>query len=68
MAVDSLQASPGELILPKWQELIGWIRRQRHQAPGATITYGPSGAQVVFAGDEYAQVVPSPLIPGPQRP
>ena len=56
-ALDSLQAIPGEPILPKWQALVRWIRRQQIQSPGARITYTPNGAQVVFSPEEYSQQV-----------
>jgi hypothetical protein len=54
---EELIASPGEKILPKWGALLSWIRRQRVQAPGARVTYGPGGAQVVFDPVEYVQQV-----------
>lgn len=56
-SIDSLFAQPGDSILPKWQGLIRWIRRQQHQAPGARISYGEGGAQVVFDADDYVQQV-----------
>lgn len=56
-SIEALQAVPGEPILPKWQSLIRWIRNQQVQAPGARITYGQGGAQVVFDGDEYSQQI-----------
>ena len=56
-SLDSLQAVPGEPILPKWQALIGWIRRQQVQSPGARISYGQGGAQVFFSPEEYSQNV-----------
>jgi len=56
-SIDSLQAVPGERILPKWQELSRWIRRQQIQAPGAQITYSQGGAQVIFTPEEYSQAV-----------
>lgn len=56
-SIDSLEAHTGEPILPKWQQLTSWIRRQQVQAPGARVTYGQGGAQVVFDGDEYSQVI-----------
>ena len=56
-SIDTLQAAPGEPILPKWQNLIRWIRRQQVQAPGARVTYGEGGAQVLFTPEEYGQVV-----------
>jgi len=56
-AIESLEARAGEPILPKWQQLTRWIRRQQVQAPGARVTYGQGGAQVVFDGDEYSQVI-----------
>lgn len=55
-ALRELQAQPGDKILPRWNELIKWIRTQRHQSPHATITYGDSGAQVIFQED-YNQVI-----------
>ena len=56
-AIESLEARAGEPILPKWQDLIRWIRRQQVQAPGARVTYGQGGAQVVFDGEEYSQQI-----------
>lgn len=56
-SIDNLQARPGEPILPKWQDLVRWIRRQQVQAPNARITYAPGGAQVIFTPEEYGQVV-----------
>lgn len=56
-SIDSLQAVPGERILPKWRELSRWIRRQQIQAPGAQITYSQGGAQVIFTPEEYSQAV-----------
>lgn len=56
-SIDTLQAKPGEPILPKWESLIRWIRRQQVQSPNARITYSPGGAQVVFSPEEYGQVV-----------
>lgn len=56
-ALEHLQAQPGERILPKWQNLIYWIRRQQIQSPGARINYTPKGAQVLFDVAEYAPIV-----------
>jgi hypothetical protein len=50
-----LEAKPGERIWPKWVALIEWIRRQRHQSPNATITYTPSGAQIICKPNEFFQ-------------
>ena len=55
--IETLSANPGERIAPKWAELVRWVRRQQHQAPGARITYGEGGAQVVFDPVEYAQQI-----------
>jgi len=53
----SLEARRGDRILPKWRALQRWLRSQRVQAPGAQITYGPGGAQVIFTPPEYGQTV-----------
>ena len=54
---DNLEAKPGEPILPKWNSLVRWIRRQRVQAPGAQISYTSSGARVLFQPQDYEQVI-----------
>jgi len=54
---ESLLAQPGEPVLPKWQQLIAWIRRQQVQAPGARVTYAPGGARVLFDEDELRPII-----------
>lgn len=56
-SIETLTAQPGDKILPKWQALIRWIRRQQIQGPGARITYGQGGAQVIFNAEEYIQSI-----------
>lgn len=52
--MNELIASPGESIFQKWAALRSWVNRQKHQAPGAAINYGPRGATIIFDQDEYS--------------
>ena len=54
---NNLEVRPGDKILPKWNDLVRWIRRQQVQAPGARITYTAQGARVAFSQPEYIQTV-----------
>lgn len=53
--IGELEAKPGDKIWPKWQALIDWIRRQKHQSPNARIVYTPSGARVVCDPEQFFQ-------------
>jgi hypothetical protein len=57
MGIEALEAKAGEPVAPKWRMLTDWIRRQQVQAPGARVTYGQGGAQVIFDATEYSQNV-----------
>jgi hypothetical protein len=53
--IGELEAKPGDKIWPKWQALIDWIRRQKHQSPNARIVYTQSGARVVCDPEQFFQ-------------
>jgi hypothetical protein len=53
--IAELEVKPGDKIWPKWQALLGWIRRQKHQSPNASISYTPSGARVICDPESFFQ-------------
>jgi hypothetical protein len=53
--IAELEVKPGDKIWPKWQLLLGWIQRQRHQSPNASITYTPSGAKIICEPESFLQ-------------
>jgi hypothetical protein len=53
--IAELEVKPGDKIWPKWQTLLGWIRRQKHQSPNAIISYTPSGAKVICDPEVFLQ-------------
>ena len=55
--IADLEVKPGDKIWPKWQLLLDWISRQKHQCPNASITYTPSGARIICEPDPIYQKI-----------
>jgi hypothetical protein len=53
--IADLEVRPGDRIWPKWQALIAWISRQKHQCPNAAITYTSSGARIICEPEAFYQ-------------